>query len=301
MIEFRTPVDEDLVWIREAGFKVNLRQNDAGFVNIALLTEKYNTYIYNYKDTLLRFFPEGYLKGAYAAPVGNADYRELIPLLEQDAWERGIPFRLEMLTEADCQKLEEAFPEKYEITLLPDFAEYLHRQDVISVMAGKKFSSKRNHIKQFFRKHPDAHVEPLTRALLPDACQVARNWLDGQPEARKNYLEYEYRAILKSCENWENWGLKGLVVYADGQPVGMTIASKLSDGVYDVHFEKAMAEYPHVWSVLVQELGKYLEDAIWINREEDLGDEGLRQSKLSYRPDLLLQKYRAVPKKTVEG
>ncbi len=295
MLNFRRPLPEDLEWIRETGFHANLRQNDAGFVNIALLTEKYDTHVLNYKGTLLRFFPRGYLQGAYAAPVGDADYKELIPLLEEDAAGRGLPFRLELMTEEDCRKLEEAFPGKYRFQCRPDFAEYLHQRERISVMPGRKYSSKRNHIAQFFRLHPDASVTPITKENLMDAPRVARKWLDGQPQDRREYLEYEYRAILRSCENWDNWQLKGILVYADGEPVGMSIASQLSDGVYDVHFEKAAAEYPHVWSVLVRELGRYLEDAVWINREEDLGDEGLRKSKLSYRPDLLLQKYSAVP------
>lgn len=296
MLNFRKPVPADQEWIQNAGFQTGLRQNDAGFVNISLLTEKYNTHVCNYNGTLLRFFPEGYLKGSYAAPVGNADYREMIPLLEADAAERNLPFRLELLTKEDCNKLEEAFPGEFIIENKPDFSEYLHLREHHAAMAGRHFSSKRNHIAQFFRRHPDAYVVPITKDNMHDAYRVARNWLDGQPQEKKEYLEYEYRAIMKSGENWDAWQLKGILVYSDGAPVGMSIASKISDGVYDVHFEKALAEYPHVWSVLVREMARYLEDAVWINREEDLGDEGLRKSKLSYRPDLLLQKFSAIPK-----
>lgn len=294
MLGFKKPIPEDLDWIREIGYENKLMQNDAGFVNIALLTEKYNTHICNYKDTMLRFFPEGYLKGTYAAPVGKGDYREIIPLLEEDAASRGLKFQIELMTEDDCKRLEEAFPGQFEITEVPDYAEYIHLQERVSLMEGKAYSKKRNHIAQFFRKYPDAKVVPITSDNLKDAYKVARGWLDEQMEERKNYLEYEYRAILNAGSHWDDWGLKGIVVYVGDEPVGMTIASKLSEGVYDVHFEKALADYPHVWSVLVKEFAKYLTDAVWINREEDLGDEGLRKSKLSYRPDLLLQKYRAV-------
>jgi len=296
MLEFRKPNPGDQEWINQAGYNVGLRQNDAGFVNISLLTEKYNTHVCNYQGTLLRFFPDGYLKGSYAAPVGETEYKEVIPLLEKDATSKGLPFRLELLTEDDCRKLEASFPDRYEIIEQPDFAEYLHRRDHLSLMSGKKFSAKRNHISQFYRKHPDANVVPITKDNLKDAYQVARQWLDAQPQERRDYLEYEYRAILKSGENWDNWGLKGIIVYADGMPVGMSIASELSEGVYDVHFEKALEDYPHVWSLLVRSMADYLSDGEWINREEDLGDEGLRHSKLSYRPDLLLKKYTAVLK-----
>lgn len=294
MLDFRKPISEDFDWIREIGYDNKLMQNDAGAVNIALLTEKYNTHVYNYKNTMLRFFPEGYLSGTYAAPVGPADYRELIPLLEEDAAGRGLEFRLELLTEADCKRLEAAFPGEFEIKQVLAYTEYIHLQENVSRMEGKAYSKKRNHIAQFFKKYPDARIVPITKENLKDAYQVARGWLDGQAIERKNYLEYEYRAILMAGDNWDNWCLKGIMVYVDDEPVGMTIASMLSEGVYDVHFEKALAKYPHVWSVLVRELAKYLTDAVWINREEDLGDEGLRKSKLSYRPDLLLSKYQAV-------
>lgn len=249
MLEFKKPVPEDLDWIREIGYKNKLMQNDAGFVNIALLTEKYNTYVCNYKNTMLRFFPEGYLHGTYAAPVGPADYREIIPLLEEDAAGRGLPFQMELMTEDDCRRLEEAFPGQFEMTVIPSYAEYIHRQERVALMQGKAYSKKRNHIAQFFKKYPDAKVVPITPENLPDAYQVARGWLDGQMEERKNYLEYEYRAILQAGSHLEDWGFKGIVVYAEGKPVGMTIASELSDGVYDVHFEKALAEYPHVWNL----------------------------------------------------
>lgn len=296
MLDFKEPKLEDMGWIKAAGESIGLKKNDAGFVNLSLLKEKYGTKVYNYNGTLLRFYPEGYFSGCYGIPVGDSDYKEVVQTLLCDAKERGLNLKLMLLSDEDVEKLEVAFPGEFSIEKMEDYTEYLHLREKVSVMSGEKFSKKRNHIKNFHKRHPNAEIKPMTSDNIQDAYAVARGWLDSKPEEIREHLEYEYRAIKKAGENFDAWGMKGIIIYDEGRPVGMEMVSELSKGVYDIHFEKALPEYPHIWSVIVKESATYLEDAVWINREEDLGDAGLRKSKLSYRPDLLLEKYKAVYK-----
>ena len=74
----------------------------------------------------------------------------------------------------------------------------------------------------------------------------------------------------------------------------MTVVSEISAGIFDIHFEKVVPAHPHAWPVVVNEMAKCLAGAIYLNREEDLGESGMRSSKQSYRPDLLNEKYTAL-------
>lgn len=90
--------------------------------------------------------------------------------------------------------------------------------------------------------------------------------------------------------------MHGILLYANDAPVGMTMVSELSPGVWDVHFEKVVPEQRHAFPVVANEMAKRLPQAEYLNREEDLGESGMRTSKTSYRPDLLNEKFIAVRK-----
>lgn len=81
----------------------------------------------------------------------------------------------------------------------------------------------------------------------------------------------------------------------DGQPIAATVASRLCKDTFDVHFEKALEEYDGAYPAINQEFAKYLRekypDTNWLNREDDLGLEGLRKAKLSYNPAHLIEKH----------
>ena len=103
----------------------------------------------------------------------------------------------------------------------------------------------------------------------------------------------EVKAICESLENLEDFNMQGAVLYVDEKPVAMTLGSEISPNVYDINFEKALREYDGVYSVINNEFAKTLTKYKYINREEDMGLEGLRKSKLSYNPVIILDRYNA--------
>ena len=101
----------------------------------------------------------------------------------------------------------------------------------------------------------------------------------------------------ESFENYEKLGFEGGAILVDGKIVACTIGEKINSDNFVVHFEKAFTEFEGAYTIINQEFSKTLEDRFkFINREEDLGIEGLRKAKLSYRPFLLLEKYDAFEK-----
>ena len=107
----------------------------------------------------------------------------------------------------------------------------------------------------------------------------------------------EYCAIEESLRHFDALGMKGAILYAGEVPVGMTMASEIIPGVWDIHFEKVIGEYADNggYAVINKLFAERLvgAGATLINREEDIGLEGLRKAKLSYNPLTILDKTHA--------
>ena len=126
------------------------------------------------------------------------------------------------------------------------------------------------------------------------AVGIAEQWLAARSNPEDPALLYELSCIREAAANWEALHLSGLLLYDGAHPIGMTVVSEISAGIFDIHFEKVVPAHPHAWPVVVNEMAKCLAGAIYLNREEDLGESGMRSSKQSYRPDLLNEKYTAL-------
>ena len=293
-ILFHTPVPSDYAAAKQAADAAAAKENDAAFANLFLLREKYGTEIAFSDGFLLRRYSSGIRSGCYGFPVGQGDLKNAVKLLCADAAARKQLFRMTLLTAAQCEQLSAIFPDSFTFEPMPDYTEYLYLQDNLASLRGSKYHGKRNHIAQFWRAYPDACIQPLIAENADFAVDIARRWLSARMNPEDASLRYEFSCIAEACANWDALHLSGLLLYASEQPIGMTIVSEISSGIMDVHFEKVAPDYPHAWPVVANEMAKCLNGAQYLNREEDLGESGMRSSKLSYRPDLLNEKYLAV-------
>ena len=293
-LPFHTPVPDDLEAVRRAAAVSRARENDAAFANIFLLREKYGTQIASAEEMLFRRYQSGYRAGSFGFPLGEAaGLRQAVLLLAADAAERGIPLRFTLLTEAQCAMLEAAFPGAFAVTAAEEYTEYIYLQENLALMRGSKYHGKRNHIAQFWRSDPDAMIQPLIAENVQYAVEIARAWLSERENPEEPALLAELHCIEEAAAQFDALRLSGLLLYSHGEPVGMAMVSEISPGIWDVHFEKVRPREPHAYPVVVNEMAKCLPQAEYINREEDLGESGMRQSKQSYRPDLLNLKYNA--------
>lgn len=288
---FQTPTLADREAVCAAAEVSHAAENDASFVNLYLLREKYGTEFCFSDGMLLRRYSSGFRAGGYGFPLGGGDLKSAVALLRQDAESRGIPFRMTLLTRAQCGALEAAFPACFSITQAADYTEYLYLRENLAEMRGSRYHGKRNHIAQFRRGYPDSYIQPLIAENAHYAVEIAEQWLANREHSEDAALQYELSCIKEAAENWSALGLGGLLLYAEEQPVGMTVVSQISSGIYDVHFEKVIPNQPHAWPVVANEMARCLADARYLNREEDLGEGGMRASKQSYRPDLLNEKF----------
>jgi hypothetical protein len=176
----------------------------------------------------------------------------------------------------------------YAVTEDRDNFDYLYSREELAQLTGRKFQKKRNLIKAFINNY-NYEGRPLLEELLPDALQVLDAWQSDQQSAG------DYRAAREALEKCEELQLCGGVYYVDGQPAAYSLGEELARGTsFVIHFEKALSRYKGIYQFVNQAFASIIPEFYsTINREQDLGDEGLRQAKHSYRPIGYVAKYLA--------
>ena len=187
----------------------------------------------------------------------------------------------------------DAFCEEFSQTESRDDFEYLYLTEKLKNLSGKKFHSKRNHISAFSKAHNWSY-ESITPEVLPDLFKMADKWTNEMKKLTDDPLsiEVENQAIKEYFPHMKKLGIRGGLIRVDGEIVAFTFGTPINDKVFDIHSEKALPEFRTAYSVINREfIANDLADFLYVNREDDMGLEGLRKAKLSYHPDILLKKY----------
>lgn len=246
-------------------------------------------------DGQLIFFSQFNRKSVYLFPVGAGDRKPALDAIIADAKERGIPCRLTGLTHDDCAELELLFPGRFRYHFDRDSFDYVYDINDLADLAGRKYQKKRNHLNRFRQAHPNHCLQPITDENVAQAEALVAQWytLRLQQNPHGDY-QMEQAAIRKALGQREALGLDGLLLTVDGEPVAMTMGSPLNSDTFDIHFEKALDIADGAYPAINQGFAAYLREKYpqlrWLNREDDLGLEGLRKAKLSYCPDHLVEK-----------
>ena len=173
-----------------------------------------------------------------------------------------------------------------------DNCDYLYRREDLALLRGKALHKKKNHVNGFHAAHT-AEVRAIDDTTTSDALEILHRWRDVRLERGENDGDFlvcsiavQFRAQLE---------LSGIIVYADGKPAGFSLGELVAGGtMFVTHFEKGIDGVHGIYQAVNNEQAKSLPDSVtFINREQDLGDEGLRQAKMTYRPCAFVNKYRA--------
>ena len=167
--------------------------------------------------------------------------------------------------------------------------------DTLADLPGRKLQSKRNHINRFVEAWPSWYTRPVTVHNLHVCAKLAEKWYESHHESAA-----DRRALTKALEHFEALEFEGIILYAEeGRPVGFDLGNRISKDTFDVNFEKAFAEIQGAYPLVNREFARYIRekhpDIRYLNREDDMGIEGLRKAKESYYP-IFLEKYIATEK-----
>lgn len=170
--------------------------------------------------------------------------------------------------------------------------DYLYSAEELATLSGNKFHKKKNHVNQF-KKQYMFEYHPLTPDCVEHVIALQEEWCQWRECEESEALLAENEAIIRVLEEWDVIpGLVGGAIYINGEMAAYTVGEKLTDDTLVVHFEKARngyrGAYQAINNLFVAAEGA---DYTYVNREQDLDDEGLRKAKLSYHPVDFLKKY----------
>ena len=298
MLEWSIPEAEDEDWINSCIAVSGTMASDASFANIYLLRNKYSTKISRYKDFIIRKYSGKGARCGYTFPLGKVDVAKALAEIEKDAKECGERLQFAFITEEQKEVLENAMPARFCYSSDAGDSDYIYLRSELASLSGKAFHKKKNHFSKFVRTYPDYKYYEIGACNIYDAQKVADAWYYEHLQDEDASQLAEYKAIKEALENFEELGLIGGIIYVNDSPCAMTIASKINENTVDVHFEKAVGEYAlnGGYAAINKLFSEKLDGVTWLNREEDIGIEGLRKAKLSYRPKIMLKKYSAVEK-----
>lgn len=322
MLPFRPPEISDRIAVANAVAEAGYMGSDASFANIYLLRKKYGTEIALQEGFLFRYYNGQGSRRGYAFPLGEGDLPQALAAIEADARDSGRPLEFCLVDEPRAQILRDCFGEQSAAKGAEGaairFAEnrgdsdYLYSAESLANLPGTTYRKKRNHISRFNRTYANYELREISQENVADALQVEKLWMNNGAEPCEPSCEceeaawaersedeksriVEYCAIEEALQNFEALGMKGAILYVEGKPVGMTMASRIIPSVWDIHFEKVIDEYANNggYAVINKMFAETLTGARLINREEDIGIEGLRKAKLSYYPLTILDKSHA--------
>lgn len=243
---------------------------------------------------IIRAFINGERRAAYLL-VSQEDtpaYTDIIPALETDAAKLDQTLTLMGFSEDECNTLQQQLPGQFFFDRNRDFADYIYNIEDLKTLKGRKYAQKRNHVNKFKSLY-DYHYEAITKGNITDCVQLEEDWISQHAE--DDSAKSEYLTIQNAFLHFEALGLFGGALYVHDKLVAFTYGSAIRDNIFCTHVEKADIHYEGVYQMINYLFAQHLpEQFTFINREEDMGIEGLRKSKSSYHPTMLAFKNTAL-------
>ena len=302
MIDFHRPRAEDRDQYNSVLFSVPERGCEYSFANLFLWGRQHIAFLHG----CVAFFSHFNGKSVYPYPIGSGDKRAVIEAILHDAGMRGIPCRLTGLTDADRQELEGWFPGVFHLRTIRDTFDYVYSIHDLADLKGRKFQKKRNHFNRFKAEHPGYQAVPINSCNMGLPQRLVDEWyrrrMKEDPEG--DYL-LENIAMARAFQNMPWLGLEGIMLMDEGRVLAVTMGSRMAHNMFDIHFEKALEDVDGAYTAVNCEFARFLRlkypEAEFLDREDDLGLEGLRKAKLSYNPHHLIQKHWAYVAEDIYG
>ena len=252
------------------------------------------------------FFLSTFSRSFYPFPYslsGEDKLKWAIEEIIKDAKERGIACEITSIGEAEKEFLEKHFNGKFEFTTNDGSYDYVYDINHLADLLGKKYHKKRNHLNNFKKAHPNYTVEKISLENQKQVAQMVEDWYMEKSASNTSDFDYEIDFFKRAMQNYQELSLEGLILKDDNQVLAVTFASFLYEQVMDVHFEKARADIDGAYACINNEFAKYVIEKFpsvkFLDREEDMGIEGLRKAKQSYYPSYQVVKYRARYKESI--
>lgn len=291
MIEFKRISIEDKEKYEHYLHDGNERGCEFSFANLYLWGRQNATVIHDH----MVIFSQFDRRSVYPFPVGTGDKKMVLDAIIADAQERGILCRITGVRPWQKAILEELYPGKFRFHCDRGSFDYVYDINDLAELKGRKYQSKRNHCNRFRNEYPDYRVEPVNESNIERVKVMAEAWYEDKLAANpESDYHMEHKALDKALAHYAELGMEGMVLLNGDDVLAFTLANKMSDTVFDVNFEKARSDVHGAYTVINCEFARYIRDKypdiLYLDREEDMGLEGLRKAKESYYPHHMIDK-----------
>lgn len=220
----------------------------------------------------------------------GADLSPAITAMHEYFLQQSLPFMLKGVTPATVNALEAAFPGRFIITPDRNNWDYIYNAADLIELKGRKYHGKKNHVNSFRKQYIYEYL-PLTPELVQPCLDFASEWCERRGCEQDPDLICEKHAIIDALTNMAALDFVGGVITINGKVEAFSYGEPINPEMAIIHVEKANPDINGLYAVINQEFCQHnWQQLQYINREEDVGLEGLRKSKLSYHPIKMIEK-----------
>lgn len=286
MYNFHQPKIEEIDWLKKIISESQPLSCEYAVGNLVGWCTYYGAEIANIEDTLVSKIIKNDLFGF---PKGN-NWKEALYSIKSH-YEFPSFYGL---VQSEREKLDSEFPGEYNFYPSRNSFDYIYRVSDLANLSGKKYHSKRNHI-SYFQKNYDWSYEEISKANIHECIEMNERWFLLNVDKNPDGIDAERNVLKLAFDNYDKFDYSGALLRVNGKVVAFTFGEELNSNTFVTHFEKAYSDirgaYPMINMLFAQNsINKYE----FVNREDDVGSEGLRKAKLSYYPEILLEKFTAV-------
>ncbi|BBF45102.1 hypothetical protein lbkm_3861 [Lachnospiraceae bacterium KM106-2] len=223
----------------------------------------------------------------------SSEFIAIVEQLVSEAKASKKKVKFSNLLEPMIDELKERYPDQFSYSYQRDNCDYIYEVASLRDLSGKKYHGKKNHVNKF-KKTYEFQYEEISKDNIEECRNMKDQWAQLKEESNASFQD-ELTAVNIALDHFEEFGLVGGAIRIDGEVKAFTFGEKLTDDTFVTHVEKAYDDIHGLYSAINQQFAQNsLQEYTYVNREEDLGVEGLRKAKLSYHPAILWEKHEAV-------
>lgn len=291
---FKKPTIKDSEWLHKLLENNHYWGCELSASNMILWSDYYHIEVAEIEQVLITRVQgeNGRIRLSYPIGAGSEEQEKHIFDMELElfrTWEQAPCFGL--IDPEMYERIQSWYPQRFQIQYERDWADYIYDCEKLTTLAGKKLHGKRNHIKQFQTQNPEWVYETIDETNVEACIDMAKKWCRDNCCQEDDEKEEEFHLVIQALRNHQALGMKGGLLRTAQGVVAFTLGCPITRDTFDVSFEKAYSEVHGAYPMINQQFVQHeLQQYKYINREEDVGVEGLRKAKLSYYPELLLKK-----------
>jgi hypothetical protein len=288
MLKFEKITKRDISTIKNFTQNCGVRSCDFTLCGIYLWGVYYDYEICVFEETLFIKGVDESGRQAFALPIGKLQGKKAVEIVRNYCNNHAVEARFSFVPAERLDDLKGGNAKK-----LVGWSDYIYDAESLANLSGKALHKKKNRFNKFVKTNPDHSFEKVTEANVDELREFYLDFLAKNPteDAR---LNAEAEIIKKAIDEFSILGLDGGILKVDNKVVAFAIGEKVGDTLY-VHFEKADRKFDGCYEAMNMLFVKnFKRDAKFVDREEDMDDEGLRQAKNAYNPLFLADKYEFV-------